>query len=318
MTSFVSLAPVVVAVLVVIVTLGHTPQQPTTPAAAPQAPATEVFVAPLSIAAGKPTLGPATNISNSPGYDNQPFFAPDGRALFFTSARGTLAAKCGSPQTDVYRYDLQAGTVARVTETSDCEYSPTVTPDGRHLSVIQVEPDGTQRLWRFTIDGKQPQVVLENVKPVGYHAWLDERTLALFVLGQPATLQIADVATGTTQVAASNIGQSLQRIPGGGVSFVQQPGEGAARTLTIMKVVTSAGKPVVSRLVEAPAGAAQAHLAWAPDGTLLMAHDGALHAWRAGAAGWERVAELEAAGVRNVTRLAVSPKGDRLALVGAK
>ena len=42
----------------------------------------------------------------------------------------------------------------RVTNTPESEYSPTVTPDGAHISVIRVEADGTQRLWRFTLDGR--------------------------------------------------------------------------------------------------------------------------------------------------------------------
>src|SRR5687768_4893278 len=158
------------------------PPQPTT---AP--PATDVFLAPLETAGGKLSVGRPENISASPGYDNQPFFAPGGRTLFFTSARGAVSSKCGSPQTDVYKFDLQTRKVTRVTETEECEYSPTVTPDGRHLSVIRVEADGTQRLWRFTIDGKNPSLILTDVKPVGYHAWLDDKTLALFVLGRPAT-----------------------------------------------------------------------------------------------------------------------------------
>ena len=55
--------------------------------------------------------------------------------------------------------------------------------------------------------------MLENVKPVGYHAWADDHTLALFVLGQPATLQLADTRTGTARTIASDIGRSIQRIP---------------------------------------------------------------------------------------------------------
>jgi hypothetical protein len=62
-------------------------------------------------------------------------------------------------------------------------------------------------------------------------------------------------------------------------------------------------------------GVRQAHVAWTPDGTLLMAHEGALHAWKADQAGWRAIADLAALGLRNVTRLAVSPKGDRIALV---
>lgn len=286
---------------------------------APQAPppATEVFLVPLKGTAGKLDLGTPRNISSSPGYDNQPFFSPDGRTLFFTSARGTVASKCGNPQTDVYRFDLAAGQISQVTATTDCEYSPTVTPDGKHLSVIQVEPDGTQRLWKFTLEGKTPQVLLEDVKPVGYHAWIDDRRLALFVLGQPATLQIADVRTGRAEIVAEGIGQSIVKMPGGGVAFVQQAGQGSQRTLTITRVTIENGKPVLKPLTTAVPGAAQAHLAWTPDGTLLMAHDGDLYTWRDGQTGWQKAASLAALGLRSVTRLAVSPGGDWLALVGA-
>jgi hypothetical protein len=94
-------------------------------ASAQQAPpATDVFVASLTVAADRVEVGKPENISNSPGYDNQPFFAPDGRRLYFTSARGDVSSKCGSPQTDVYTYDLQSRDVRRVTETADCEIRP--------------------------------------------------------------------------------------------------------------------------------------------------------------------------------------------------
>ena len=285
----------------------------TAPQSAP--PPTEVFLAPLTGAAGQLAVGKPENISNSPGYDNQPFFAPDGQTIFFTSARGDVSSKCGSPQTDVYRFDLTSRALSRVTETADCEYSPTVTPDGKHLSAIRVEPDGTQRLWQFTVGGGSPAVILQDVKPVGYHAWLDERTLALFVLGQPPTLQVVSLPTGKAEIVATNIGQSIQKIPGGGVSFVQQSGEGEQRALTVTKVALENGRAVTTALTAAVPGARQAHLAWTPDGTLLMANEGTLHAWSAGQRGWRAIADLTALGLRNVTRLAVSPKGDRIAIV---
>jgi hypothetical protein len=296
-----------------LVAAGLTIQAPAAPQAGP--PATEVFLAPLTLSEGTVTVGRPENISNSPGYDNQPFFDPDGRALFFTSARGSRSSSCGNPQTDIYRFDLESRRVSRVTDTAECEYSPTVTPDGRHLSVIRVEPDGTQRLWRFTIDGASPSVVLADVKPVGYHAWIDGDTLALFVLGQPATLQIAHTGSGRSEVAASDIGQSIQKMPNGRVSFVQQAGDRERRTLTISEVSLKDGQVTTSRLTDAVPGATQAHVTWTPDGTLLMAHDETLYAWKTGQAEWRAVADLASLGLRNVTRLAVSPRGDRIAIV---
>ena len=308
------------------------------PAAAAQAPQPppddEIFIAPMTTEGGRLTLGAPTNITRSPGYDNQPFFTPDGRAILFTSARGGRPAPAATPpvsgvpappQTDIYRYDVASRRTTRVTNTPESEYSPTVTPDGAHISVIRVERDNTQRLWRFTLDGKDPQLVLADVKPVGYHAWVDDRTLALFILGErgaPATLQVADVATGTAVVVASGIGRSIQRMPSGQISFVQRPAGGEATTASAMikqlfnAKASERASIGVGDLIRAPAGATDPFVAWVPDGTLLMAHAGTLYRWRQGDVEFTAVASLDALGLANVSRLAVSPKGDWLAIVG--
>jgi Tol biopolymer transport system component len=278
---------------------------------------TEIFLAPLTIVAGALTVGPPVNITNSQGYDNQPSFSPDGSAVFFTSDRGAATTVQTLFRTDIYRYDIEARTVTRITDTPEGEFSPAVTPDGRHISVIRVEADSTQRLWRFTLDGKQSELVLSGVKPVGYHAWAGDRTLVLFVLGQPATLQIADTRTGTAEIVARGVGRSIQRIPGGRtVSFVErEPAaqQGGAPTLWIRELDAETRR--VTPLVRAVAGATEADCAWTPRGMLLMASGGTLYGWRRGDPDWTRVADLDALGLKGVTRLAVSPKGDRIAFV---
>jgi WD40 repeat protein len=283
------------------------------PAAAP--PDTEIFLAPFS-AGASPVVGPPVNITSSPGYDNQPSFTPDGAAVLFTSIRG------GGTQTDIYRYEIVPGATRRVTSTPESEYSPTVTPDGAHISVIRVEADGTQRLWRFSLDGGSPELVLTDVKPVGYHVWADDRTLALFVLGSPATLQLADSSTGSASVLASGIGRSLQRIPGRStVSFVQRETAvaGSDAVLTIRELDPRTRR--ISTLVTAVPGAREADVAWTPDGMLVMAEKDILYGWRRPSTGsaqtppWERLADLAALGLKGVSRIAISPKGDRIAFV---
>jgi dipeptidyl aminopeptidase/acylaminoacyl peptidase len=288
-------------------------------AAAPARPSTDVFVAPLKVSGATVTVGAPVNISDSPGYDNQPSFTPDGAALLFTSVRGD------AKQSEIYRYDFGAGSGAgagsltRLTETAESEYSPTVTPDGGHFSVIRVEADQTQRLWQFTIDGKTPSLVLTDVKPVGYHAWADDRTLALFVLGKPATLQLADRTTGAATIVANDIGRSIQKIPGGGtVSFVlrEAPASGSTGGTATLSVREFDPKTrAITPLVPVVSGATEADLAWTPDGLLLMAHNGALYGWRRGDKDWSRLADLDALGLTGVSRMAVSPKGDRIAFV---
>ncbi|HTK29276.1 MAG TPA: hypothetical protein VL309_06985 [Vicinamibacterales bacterium] len=285
------------------------PQPPAAPAAPPD---TDIFLAPLESVDGALTAGAAVNITKSPGYDNQPAFLPDSRALLFTSIRG------GS-QTDIYRYDLSTKQTARVTNTPESEYSPTVMPDRQHFSVIRVEADKTQRLWRFALDGSDPALVLPGIKPVGYHAWLDARTVALYVLGQPSTLQIGDLESGTAEIVARDIGRSLQKIPGAGaVSFVQRdpPAQAGAPPAISIRAFDLRIRQI-TELTRALPGASEPDVAWTPDGFLITAHEGGLYRWRLGARSWTRMADLSDVGVRGVTRLAVSPDGKWLAMVGA-
>ena len=267
--------------------------------------ATDIYVAELRVARRKVSVATPVNATARPGYDNQPFFLPDGRSFLYTSVHE-------DGQADIYRHDLEQHTSVRVTATRESEYSPTPLPDGTGFSVVRVEADSTQRLWAFGFGGTQPRLVLDSIKPVGYHAWGDDHTLVLFVLGSPATLQIADARAPAARgaVLAHDIGRSLQRIPGReAVSFVQRD-SAAGPWLGELDVRTRR----VTRLVKPPQGAD--FFAWTPEGIVLTASGTTLYQWDPQRGGeWEPVADLASAGLTNLTRLAVSPKGDRLAIV---
>ena len=253
---------------------------------------------------GKLRLGTPRNVTNRAGYDNQPSFTPDGRSILYTSIHE-------DGQADIYRYDTSPGSTSRVTRTPESEYSPTVMPGGSAMSVIRVEADSTQRLWQFNLDGTSPSLVLENIKPVGYHAWGDANTLALFVLGSPPTLQLADTRTGTAQVIAENIGRSIHKVPGrNAVSFVHKVSDDEW-WIRELDLATRQITPLVRTL----AGAED--YTWTPDGAVLIGQGSTLHQWKRGDARWQQIADLAGAGVTAITRLAVSPQGDRLALVSA-
>ncbi|MDX1494698.1 MAG: hypothetical protein R3253_11590, partial [Longimicrobiales bacterium] len=216
---------------------------------------------------GPPAIGEPTNLTRKPDYDNQPHFTPDGTALWYTSVDPHTG------QSDIYRYELDAARVTRVTQSNpESEYSATPLPDGSGISTIRVEADSTQRLWRFDHDGSGEAVLLQEVAPVGYHAWIDENTVVLFVLGDPPTLRLADLRTGRAEVITEDIGRSIQRIPGTfDVSYVQRYGDG---TTTIMRLPGDGGAP--EAIIEG-VGGGDFH-AWAPDGTLLMAEGAVVYA----------------------------------------
>lgn len=274
--------------------------QPATPPEAP--PATDIYL--LEAGSGLESLKHVKPLplAVEKGYDNQPFFTPDGRMVLFTASRD-------GKQTDIYEH-TRGGATRKLIGTPEGEYSPTITPDGG-ISVIRVEADGTQRLWRFDRNGTTPRVLLPDVKPVGYHAWIDGETLALFVLGKPATLQIAKVGPGRADTVASDIGRSIQPIPGRrAVSFVQREGDGRY----VVKQFDGDTRRV-SVLTDAVAGSADRYSAWMADGTLLMTSGTRLFAWKAGDKLWREVYDVAPHGLAGLSRIAVSPDGKAIAIV---
>jgi dipeptidyl aminopeptidase/acylaminoacyl peptidase len=274
------------------------------PLAQQPAPNTEIFL--LDFDAARPTAvsGAPLNVSNNGDYDNQPSFLADGSAVLFTSKRD-------GKQTDIYRYTIASKQLAQLTHTDESEYSPIVTPDGKTFSVIRVEADGTQRLWRFDLDGANPRLVLTSIKPVGYHAWIDATHLALFILGaqgQPATLQIADTATDSATVVEPGIGRSILIRPHAGVvSFVSKPRQ-QPWTIELYDPKTRAVTAI------GPTVEGSEDVAWDPaTGQLVMGKGSKLFARTADATEWREIADVP--GVANITRLAIAPNGKRIAIV---
>ena len=276
-----------------------------TPSASPP-PATEIFIADLAYRRGALKIGRPSRITTWDGYNNQPLFLRDGRSLLYTSIRADR-------QADIYRYDIRNRATRRITETSESEYSPTVTPDARFISVIRVEADGTQRLWKFPLAGGPPSLVLDRIKPVGYHTWIDADRLMLFVLGTPNTMQLADVRTQQSETVAENIGRSLHRIPRrDAVSFVHKISD-QEWMVKAFDVRTRAITPLIKTL------AGSEDYAWTPEGVLLMAKDAKVFKWDpARDRDWQEVADFSAEGLQKISRIAVSHGGDRVALVALK
>jgi WD40-like Beta Propeller Repeat len=283
-------------------------QQPAPPAF----PATDIYLVPLSGGLASMKTAKPSPMSIAAGYDNQPMFSADGARVLF-------AANRDGKQIDIFVYDRAANRVHQLTETAENENSPTFLPVGvgapGGFSVVRTEPDKSQRLWRFDAQGRNPEVVLANVKPVGYHAWVDADTVVLYVLGSPATLQIAHAKSGTAEIVADNIGRSLHRVPGtGSASFVQREPSGEFW----VKQIDVASKKI-DPLVKAVDGSTDRDMAWMPDGqTILMSSGTKIFSWTRGSLSWTEVFDAASHGLGAVSRLAVSSKGDTVAIVVAE
>ena len=298
------------ALLLIVALIQAAAAPPTQPATPP--PSTDIYLVPLSAGLASMKNAKPSPVSTAPGYDNQPMFSPDGSRILF-------AANHDGKQTDIYAFDRASRRVSQLTRTPENENSPTFLPAGigaaGGFSVVQSEMNRTQRLWRFEAKGGNPQLILTDIKPVGYHAWVDADRLALFVLGQPNSLQLASVNSGKGEVVANGIGRSLHRIPGTRlVSFVHREPSGE---FWVKQIDIDSKK--IDALTKVVDGNNERDMTWTADGkTILMSGGTKVYSWTRGATGWTEVFDAAPHALGAVSRLAVSPKGDAIAIVVAE
>jgi len=246
-------------------------------------------------------------INEAEGYNNQPFFHPDGSSIFYSSDEGS--------NTDIYRYNIETGKTTRLTDTPDSEYSPTVMPGGKLFSVIQLvtsegSREGAQPLIAFPIDGGQPELIYEDGEKVGYHAWIDSDNVAMFLLGSPNFLQIANLKDLTSLRVADNIGRSLYKIPNqDAISFSLSKEDGSN---IIMKYKLKAGE--TESIVPMLEG--NSFYAWTSSGMLVMGVGSKLYGFRPEVnKDWQYIWDLNELGIKNISRLAVHPETLWIAVV---
>ena len=273
--------------------------------------ATDVYLASIERTDEGVTLTQVRNLTDRDGYDNQPAFSKDGSTLYYTRMEGTG----DEVQTDIWQIELAAEKAEpRVLfSTPESEYSPTLVPGADALSVIRVEGDGSQKLWRLPLDGKPASRILDDVAPVGYHAWAGDE-LVLFVLGEPHELQRVrgDKASNRGRVVAKDIGRALKKIPDqDAFSFVQKTVEGK-EGWWIQRISIEGDEitPLIQTFKD------REDFTWSPDRKLWMADGSKIFRWcPACGEGWWPVADLSDQGIENITRMAVSPDGHTLAFV---
>ena len=264
-------------------------------------PGTEIYLFDLKLKKDKITISNPVRVTNHPGYDSQPFFHPDKSILYYASADT-------SGRTDILTYNYQTKASSKFTSTSEREYSPTVTPDKKFVSCIIQRDDGKQDLGKYPIDGGEATVIINNLT-VGYHAWLDNDNVVVFVLGEPQTLRLYNVSTAKDIVLADSIGRSLHLIP---------------KTKTISFVdKSSSPKHLIKRIKSIDAidilGEAlpnREDLAWTNDGRIVMSDGEKLFYFdTVKDKMWKPIDVTGETPLKGITRLSINASGDKIAIV---
>lgn len=268
----------------------------------------DIYVIDIAEAGEKYEVKYVLQLTQNKGYDNQPYFTPDGNWLYFSSK------PVGEKHTDIYGFDIKNRAIVAVTSTpNESEFSPSMY-DNKHLSVVKVERDSSQRIWEYAIgEYEKSHALLSKVKKVGYYAWLSDKEVATFIVGNPHKLILYSLESGEKPVdIAFDIGRTILKVPNEkAVSYVQKSKDGNWK---IMKWTLKGEK---TEIVSALEGVED--FAWTAKGNLLCAKDGIVYRFNPKKdKEWVKVADLTLHGIDNCGRIAINPKEDKLAVVVEK
>ena len=244
-------------------------------------------------------------ISTGAGYNNQPHFSDDGTIIYYTRE---IPADETSSQTDIAAFDTRTSITSMLNQTQEDEYSPTPIPGRNAVSVIQVEADQKQRLWAIDLENGEMSLLLPHVEPVGYHAWINDNEVAMFILGDTFSLQTATLTDDEVKLIADNIGRSIRRHPlSGEILFVdkhREPWQIAAydtETKQLRGVM-----PLFPASEDFTVDANGDY--WTGNGSKLYQRSPADRRW-------QLVADLSVSGLKNISRLAIHLGSQKIALV---
>jgi len=268
-----------------------------------QLPDCDIWLLDIKDSAGQISFHHPINITNRKGYDNQPAFSPDGKYILYSSQRDS------SGSTDIYKYDLLVKTITKLTKTQTSEYSPTFMPDGKYISVVMVEKDSAQRLWKFPLAGGEPSCIMKNIDSIGYHCWVNKDSVAVHVLTKPAfTLQVADIHSQKIKIIADSIGRCM-KMRDGNLWYTTKAGHfnnvyeynPKSKTSYIKGMIESEDFLLIGK-----------YEIWS------ISDNSIVSGYMNSKAGANEIVNLESFGITKPTRIAISPDGKKLAVVSNK
>ncbi len=265
-----------------------------------QLPDTDIYLSSITKTDSGYTFSVPQNITDREGYDNQPYFTPDGKRILYVSVED-------STQSDIYAYDLQAKVSIQLTNTPESEYSPAYSTDRKFLSAVRVDADSGQRFYYMPLSDIRKSAIIYNSDSIGYGCLLNDTSLAMFILGRSNTLQLLNMKNGQRKLIASDIGRCMKLSPDNSEMYFVIKGNPAEWFIYSMDIK----KNSLRRIVQTLPGCED--FAILPDGTILMGKEGKLY-FSANRSEWKMLADFTSS-LPDFYRIAVNPDATLLALV---
>ena len=265
---------------------------------------TEVYLFDLITSETGLELTNMINVSNNPGYDNQPSFIYEDILLFAGNNEG---------QTDIAQYNIETKIRSWLnTQTEGGEYSPQKLPFGDGVAAVRLDLDGLQRLYTYNSFNENPVMVIDGLA-VAYFLFYNDNILISVVLGDGTLdLVISNLNKKTNDTLLVDVGRSIHRVPLKKSISYTAVNEEKNHDLYLLDIGGDHESYFVCQL---PIGVQD--YTWLNETQILIGSKNKLYVYDTlDIQEWKEVASLEDYQIANITRLAVSPKGTKLAVVG--
>lgn len=264
----------------------------------------EVHLFNLTINNGNYLISNGKNITNNPGYDNQPFFTDDNEALLFVSNRD-------GKQTDVYEYKINSKKTVQLTSTSYNEYSPK-SFNNSAISFVSEGGEPAQSVWKLDRASGKRSWLLNSKEPVGYYSANAQTGDVLFWSRYGWSVQYLNINKNESRFVSGNaIPSTPKRIPNSGnFSFVHRQANDEVW-------IKSFNPTTFSITPLARIDGSNYDYAWAPNGDILLVEQNRLFVFSPinTDSKWQLTQDLRPLFNGRISRLAISGDGNKIALV---
>ena len=261
---------------------------------------TEVYLFDLVYTKDSISIINPINISNNKGYDSQPYFVNNDQLLFASERDGL---------TDIASFFISSKKLNYKTKTTiGGEYSPQRVINSKSYSAVRLDTTGLQRLYEYR--GQQIKRVIEDLK-VAYYTWYDLNTVISAVIETNGlSLYISDLMQKKNKKITELVGRSFHRIPNSNlISFVSKENQSKWQIKSI-NPKTGETKFITNTIQNAE------DLCWLNDGSILMSYKNQIFICHPSKnKGWQILKTFKELKFQNITRLAVNPSNNKLALV---
>lgn len=268
----------------------------------------EIFLLDIKFKQDKIEISNVKKISNNKGYNNQPIFVSNDKILF-TSERNL--------QNDIVQYDSSENSLKYLTNTLTSEYSP-IRYKKNKVTAVSLDEKGEQYLRIYNIKDNTFKIPFTD-KIVGYYNYskkIRNLIISSVLENNQLVLYTSNLKTKEHTYIDNNTGRSIHNIPKNKfgeekISYISK--KDSIWNINYVDLSSYNTKTITTTLNN------NEDICWFKDGTILTSYKNNLYIFNSKLSkDWKLLCSLEEYGITNISRIAINPDNDKLALVNSK